>query len=98
MRRVTGDRPSHLILRYKNRRSWRIDVSLFVELEEELGLFRQNHFYVSFALATSFSSSGVSSLRSCRFCFAKSLYISFPMPTAEGACFLSISAIGVDSF
>ncbi len=52
MRRVTGDRPSHLILRYKNRRSWRIDVFWFLELEEELGLFRRNHFYVSFALPT----------------------------------------------
>ena len=27
----------------ENRWSWRIDVSLFVELEEEMALFRQNH-------------------------------------------------------
>src|SRR5438552_10411569 len=79
MRRVTGDRPSHLILRYKNRRSWRIDVFWFLELEEELGLFCRNRFYDSFAVHNSggvlldptFPSSWVSSLRSCWFCFAK---------------------------
>ena len=40
-------------LRYKNRRSWRIDVSLFLELKEKLALFFRNHFYVSFALPKS---------------------------------------------
>jgi len=32
-------RKTRQALRYKNRRSWRIDVFWFLELEEELGLF-----------------------------------------------------------
>ena len=36
-------RKTRQALRYKNRRSWRIEVFWFLELEEELGLIRQNH-------------------------------------------------------
>ena len=50
----------------------------FLELEEELGLFRRNHFYDSFALPNSggvlldptFSSSGLLTLRWLRFSFS----------------------------
>ena len=71
----------------------------FLELEEELGLFGQNHFYVSFALPNSggvlldptFSSSGVSSLRSCRFCFAKSLSLALATSfSSAGMSFLAL--------
>jgi len=63
-------------MRYKNRQSQRTEVFWFLELEEKLGLIGKITFYVSFALATAerlhpFSSSGVSSLRSCWFCSAK---------------------------
>jgi len=55
-----------------------MDVSLFLELEEKLGLIGKITLCV-LCLATAeelqtFSSSGMSSGRSCRFCLAKSLY------------------------
>src|SRR5437899_12261759 len=75
-------RKTRQALRYKNRRSWRIDVFWFLELEEELGLFCRNRFYDSFAVHNSggvlldptFPSSWVSSLRSCWFCLQNSKF------------------------